>query len=169
MSTSTENLVLTDVQIRQKIRRIAYEIYENNYNEKELILAGIVDHGYELARCIADMLTEISPLKVKLIHIDLDKLAPTQSEISLDCDIEEVKNKVVILVDDVLNTGRTLAYSLKPFLNVKIKRLEIAVLVNRSHTQFPMSSKYTGYELATTINEHVNVNLKGKKYSVILQ
>jgi len=169
MSTNTENLVLTDVQIRQKIRRIAYEIYENNYSEKELILAGIIDHGYELARCIADMLTEISPIKVKLIHIDLDKLAPTQSEITLDCKIEDVKNKVVILVDDVLNTGRTLAYSLKPFLNVKIKRLEIAVLVNRSHTQFPMYSKYTGYELATTINEHVKVDLKGKKYSVILQ
>ncbi|MEJ2005218.1 MAG: phosphoribosyltransferase family protein [Cyclobacteriaceae bacterium] len=168
MSTD-ENLVLNDVQIRQKIRRIAYEIYENNYDEKELIVAGIVDHGYELARLIADVLEEISPLKVKLIHIDLDKLAPTQSEIVLDCETDSLKNKVIILVDDVLNTGRTLAYSLKPFLKIKVKRLEIAVLVNRSHTQFPMSSKYTGYELATTINEHVKVDLKGKKFSVILQ
>jgi pyrimidine operon attenuation protein/uracil phosphoribosyltransferase len=169
MSENGKNIILNDVQIRRKIRRMAYEIYENNYNEKEVVLAGIVDHGYELARQLSEALAEISPLDVKLIHITLDKSAPTQSTIELDHDIAGLKNKVIILVDDVLNTGRTLAYSLKPFLTIKIKRLEIAVLVNRSHAQFPMSSVYTGYELATTINDHVNVNLKGKKFSVILQ
>lgn len=169
MSNVNGNLILNDVQIRRKIRRIAYEIYENNYNEKEVIIAGICEQGYALAQLIADQVGQVSPLKVKLIHIDLDKLAPTQSEISLDCKERDLLNKVIILVDDVLNTGRTLAYSLKPFLKVKVKRLEIAVLVNRSHTQFPMSTQYTGYELSTTINDHVKVDLSGKNLSVFLQ
>ena len=161
--------ILNDEQIRQKIRRIAYEIYENNYGEKELVMAGIVEQGFELARLIAAALEQISPIKVRLIKVNLDKFAPTQSEISLDCDEKELKNKSIVLVDDVLNTGRTLAYSLKPFLKVKVKRLEIAVLVNRSHTQFPVSTQYTGYELATTINEHVKVELGNQKLSVFLQ
>ena len=164
-----EELILTEETIRQKIRRMAFEIYENNFQEKEIILAGIYDKGYILADFIKKELEEISPIKATKIKVDLDKFAPLQSEITLDCDPKVLKNKAVILIDDVLNTGRTIAYSLKPFLNVKVKKIEVAVLVNRSHSTFPILCKYTGYELATTINEHVEVILSGPKLAVYLR
>lgn len=165
---SKKSLILNDTEIRHKIRRIAYEIYENNFREKEVVLAGIIDQGHKLAEYITEVLTEIAPFKVKLIKVLLDKEAPTQSDIELSCDISELENKSIILIDDVLNTGRTMAYSLKPFLNVKVKKLEGAVLVNRSHTNFPISTQYTGYELATSIMEHVHVNLDEDKKEVYL-
>lgn len=162
-------LILTDEQVRRKIRRMAYEIYENNYTAKEIILAGIMDQGYELAKLLSNELEDISPLKTTLVSISLDKAKPTQSALELDIDEKSLLNKSVVIVDDVLNTGRTLAYSLKPFLKVKIKRLEVAVLVNRSHAQFPVSARYCGYDLSTTINDHVLVKLSQKKLEVFLQ
>ena len=154
-----KSLILTNDQVTKKVKRIAFEIYENNFKEKELVFAGIETQGHKLAHLLKLALQEITDIKVTLIQINLDKFAPTQSDISLSCDVADLKNKVIILIDDVLSTGRTLAYSLKPFLSIKVKRIETAVLVNRSHTQFPMSSNYTGYELATSIKEHVEVHL----------
>lgn len=164
-----KGLILTDAQVRQKIKRIAYEIYENNSQEKEIILAGIYDQGYELAKLLLKELEAIAPVKITLIGVKLDKFAPTQSEISLTCEVSQLKNKSIVLIDDVMNTGRTMAYSLKPFLNVKIKKIETAVLVNRSHTQFPILTQYTGYQLSTTINEHVEVQLESDQKEVYLQ
>jgi len=164
----TKTLILNQTQVEQKIKRIAFEVYENNFKEKEIILAGIVDKGYELASLLAESLRSIASFDVRLVAVKLDKFAPTQSEITLDCDSGTLANKCIILIDDVLNTGRTMAYSLKPFLNIKVKKLETAVLVNRSHTQFPISSQYTGYQLSTTINEHVDVQLETNKKAVYL-
>lgn len=164
-----KGLILSDAQVRQKIKRIAYEIYENNSHEKEIIVAGIHEQGYELAKLICGQLENITPAKVRLIGVTLDKFAPTQSDIVLDCDESELKNKCVVLVDDVMNTGRTMAYSLKPFLNVKVKKIETAVLVNRSHTQFPISTQYAGYQLSTTLSEHVEVKLENDTKEVYLQ
>lgn len=95
-------------------------------------------------------------------------MAPQQGEVILDCDAKEVKKKSIILVDDVLNTGRTLAYGLKPFLSTDVKKIETAVLVNRSHANFPIYPQYTGYALATTIKDHVEVVL-GKEPAVYLK
>lgn len=162
-----KSLILDSRQVKQKIRRMAFEIYENNFKEKHLILAGIDGQGYVLAKEIQKELLSISPIAIKLVKVNIDKLAPQQSEVTLDCDIKEVKKKCVIIVDDVLNTGRTFAYGLKPFLDTEVKKIETAVLVNRSHTLFPVYPKYTGYELSTTINDHVQVNL-GKETAVYL-
>ncbi len=160
----TDSLILSEDQIDQKIKRIAFEIFENNFKEKEIILAGIYDKGYELADLLAQALEKVASFKVRLIAVKLDKFAPTQSNITLDCEEKDLANKCIVLIDDVLNTGRTIAYSLKPFLNIKVKKIETAVLVNRSHKQFPISCEYTGYKLSTTLNEHVDVHLqKGQK------
>ncbi len=164
---NAKTLILDAEQIKQKIKRLAYEVYENNFQEESVVIAGIYDKGYELAGMLSKELLSIAPLKVTLVKVELDKLAPLQSEIAMD-PVVQLENRTVILVDDVLNTGRTLAYSLKPFLNVRVKKIEIAVLVNRSHTQFPVSCNYTGYELATTINEHVEVLLEGPQMGVYL-
>lgn len=168
MAAETEkSLVLTKSQVEQKIRRIAFEIYEHNFKEKVVIVAGIDGQGYLLAQLIAKELETISPIEAKLVKVSLDKLAPSQSEVTIDSDEKEIKRKCIILVDDVLNTGKTIAFGMKPFLNVELKKIEVAVLVNRSHTLFPILPTYTGFELSTTLNEHVEVML-GKKAAVYL-
>jgi len=162
------NLILSNEQVKQKIRRIAYQILENNYDEEEVFLAGIWEHGYRVAKLLKEELDSIANFSVQLIKIELDKALPTQSDITLDKDISLVNEKVIILIDDVLNTGRTLVYSLKPFLNVRVKKIEIASLVNRSHTSFPVSCTYTGFELSTTINDHVEVIIENNEVNVYL-
>lgn len=165
---ANKNLVLNAAQIRQKIKRIAYQIYENNYGEESLVLVGIEGQGYLFAKMLEEQLAAISGKEVALVKLSLDKLAPAQSAIELSCSTESLQGKPIVLVDDVLNTGRTLAYSLKPFLQNRIKRLEVAVLVNRSHTTFPVQAKYTGYELATTLTERIEVMLSEKDQAVYL-
>jgi len=165
---SEKSLVLNGSQVIQKIRRIAYEIYENNFSEKSIVLAGIDGQGYALAKILEKELKSISPLAIVLVKVSLDKLAPVQSEVAIDASAKEIKKKCVVLIDDVLNTGRTLAYSLKPFASLEIKKIEVAVLVNRSHTLFPIVPTYSGYELATTLTDHVEVKL-GKDASVYLR
>lgn len=161
-------LILDASQVKQKIRRIAYEVYEHNFTEKNIAIAGIEGQGYVLAKLLAKEIESVSPLKVMLVKVSLDKSAPQQSEVALDCDVKMLNKKCIILVDDVLNTGRTFAYGLKPFLDIEVKKIEVAVLVNRSHTLFPVYPQYTGYELSTTIREHVEVDL-GKEIAVYLR
>ena len=163
-----KTLILDATQVKHKIKRMAFEIYEHNFKEKAIVVAGIDGQGYVLAKLLAKEVEVISPIEVILVKVSLDKLAPQQGEVQLDCDIKEVKKKCIILVDDVLNTGRTLVYGLKPFLDTEIKKIETAVLVNRSHTLFPVYPQYTGYELSTTLKEHVEVIL-GKESAVYLK
>ena len=165
---SERSLILDSEQVRQKIRRMAYEIYEHNFNEKVIVMAGIDGQGYVLAGLLIKEVESISPIKTILVKVTLDKSAPQQSDVTLDCNIRDVKKKCIILVDDVLNTGRTLAYGLKPFLNIEVKKIETAVLVNRSHALFPIYPQFTGYELATTIRDHVEVIL-GKETAVYVR
>lgn len=165
---SERNLILDAIQVKQKIRRMAYEIYEHNFNEKVIVIAGIEGQGYVLARLLIKEVESISPLKTILVKVTLDKSAPQQTEVTLDCKPKDLEKKCIILVDDVLNTGRTFAYGLKPFLNIEVKKIETAVLVNRSHTLFPIYPQYTGYGLATTIRDHIEVTL-GKEKAVYIR
>jgi pyrimidine operon attenuation protein/uracil phosphoribosyltransferase len=162
-----KTLVLTDAQIRGKICRMAYEIYENNFEEKGLILAGIDGQGYVLAQLLQKELQSISALVVTVVKISIDKASPETSEVTLDASAKELSKKNIILIDDVLNTGRIITYSMKPFLSMIVKKIEVAVLVNRSHSLFPVLPKYTGYELSTTLDDHIEVVLK-KKFAVYL-
>jgi pyrimidine operon attenuation protein/uracil phosphoribosyltransferase len=162
-----KTLILDARQVQQKIKRMAYEIFEHNFKEKIVVIAGIDGQGYILAKLLAREIESISPLEIKLVKVSLDKVAPQQSEVTLDCDLKDLKKKCIVLVDDVLNTGRTFAYGMTPFLTIEVKKIETAVLVNRSHTLFPINPQYTGYELATTIKDHVEVKL-GNETSVYL-
>jgi pyrimidine operon attenuation protein/uracil phosphoribosyltransferase len=142
---------------------MAYEILEANYSEKQLILAGICEQGELIARQLAKHLEEISSLEIIVTRIDLDKSHPFRQ--AHDTISNEIKfdNRVIIMVDDVLHTGKTIADGLKPFLDKKIKKIEVAVLVDRSHTAFPIKATYVGYELSTTLSDNIQVVLKGKK------
>lgn len=159
-------LILDKKQIQQKVTRMAYQIWEDNLDEKELVIAGIINSGYILAKYLQDELQRISGIKVVLMKISLDK---DISHLKADTDlpIESCTNKVVVLVDDVLNSGRTLAYGLGVFLNIPLKKLRTAVLVNRSHRNFPISSDYTGLDLATIIKEHVDVVLNNSEEDAV--
>lgn len=164
MTTSKKSILLLNPdQIDQKVKRMAYEIFEANISEKELILAGICDQGELLAIQLGKVLEEISSIKSTVTRIEMDKSTPFKQD--RDIIDEEIKfnNKVIVMVDDVLHTGKTIAYSLKPFLSKKIKRIEVAALVDRSHTAFPIKATYVGYELSTTLSDNIQVVLKGKK------
>ena len=158
---ATQNLILSEVQVNQIIRRIAFEIYENNFDEKNIVVVGIYDKGYLLAERIVRELSAIAEgVKISMIKLEINKEKPLSSEVTLDVPSKNLKGKVIILVDDVLNTGKTMAHSMSALLEVEVKKLQIAVLVNRSHKQFPLSANYKGYELSTTIDEHVDVKLE---------
>jgi len=165
--SKTKTLVLNHRQISQKITRMAYEIYERNASESSIVFAGITGMGHQLAASIAGKLKEISPLKVTVLEIILDKSDFTRGEVSLS-ENPDLANKCIVVVDDVLNTGKTLVYALLPFLESSVKKIEVAVLVNRSHKLFPVSPDYTGLELATTLSEHITVDLSSENHSVHL-
>lgn len=150
-------LILNHREIEQKIRRIAYQLYEHNSNETELILAGIMSAGFELATKLEGVLSDISPLDIKLCKLDIDKanpLAGAKSSLSK----KDYENKVVVLTDDVLNSGSTLIYGAKHFLEVPLKKLQTVVLVDRSHKKFPIKADFKGISLSTSLNEMVEVS-----------
>lgn len=165
--TQEGNKILTRKQILQKISRIAYEIYENNYKEKEIYVAGIPS-GYELAKLLVRELRKVTPFKVTLLKIEFDNKNFSANSIKVNCDPNQLKGRVLIMVDDVLHTGKTFLHSLRPFLDVDIKKIETVVLVNRSHKMFPIAADYTGYELATTLTDHIEVVLGRGKVGVYL-
>lgn len=165
--TTQKTQVLTDEQIRKKISRMAYEIYENNFEEKVLILAGVDGQGYVLAQLLQKELNNISELECVVVKLSVNKNAPEDTEVTLDVSIKELAKKNIILVDDVLNTGRILTYGMRPFLTIPVRKIEVAVLVNRSHALYPTHPTYTGYELSTTLDDHIEVVLK-KKFAVYL-
>jgi len=162
-------LILDKKQIQQKINRMAYQILEDNISEKEIVLAGIWDRGYKLALRLKTVLLEISELKVTMLRIDLEKDS-SRLTATTDIDPVKVKNKVIILVDDVLNSGKTLAYGFGVFLNTPHKKIRTVVLVDRSHKIFPVATDYVGLQMATVLKEHVDVviDVEGQQDGVYL-
>jgi len=152
-------LILSQKAAAQKMLRMGYEILENNMDEKELIIAGIRESGSVIARNIAGILKEIGHFELDIITLQLDKKMPTDVIMSKAIDPE---NKVIILVDDVSNSGKTLLYALKPFLNHHPKKIQTLVLVERTHKAFPVKPDYTGLSVATTMQEHIRVETSGE-------
>jgi len=159
METSS-TLILNSLQIAQKIDRMAWEIYENNSSEKELIIVGIQKNGYILARRLAEALGKIAPIEVRLFDLTINKTNPLEQSAAMTIPIQELEGKVVVVADDVLNSGKTLIYGVRPFLAIPLKRLQTAVLVDRNHNRYPIKSDFTGLSLATTLREHISVELE---------
>ncbi|MFA5557335.1 MAG: phosphoribosyltransferase family protein [Flavobacteriaceae bacterium] len=163
----SQNLILNPIQINHKIRRIAYQIYETFPNEKELVIAGISGNGYVFAEKLTETLQEITPIKVLICEVKINKKKPMEKvETSLKKD--DYKDKAVILVDDVLHSGTTLIYGVKHFLEVPLKKLKTAVLVDRNHKKFPIKVDFKGISLSTSLQEHVSVSFDQKTYGVYL-
>lgn len=162
-------LILDKTQIQQKINRIAYQLLEDNLDEEEIVLAGIWDRGYKLAIRLKAVLEEISTLQVTLLRVDLERQSSSLVS-KVDLDEERWRNKVIILVDDVLNSGKTLAYGVGVFLNTPHKKIRTVVLVDRSHKIFPVATDFVGLQMATVLKEHVDVvmDVPGVEDSVYL-
>ncbi|MCK5400530.1 MAG: phosphoribosyltransferase [Flavobacteriaceae bacterium] len=164
----TNNVILTQEEIIHKIKRIAYQIYESNVEEKEIILAGIESNGYVLAKKLKTVLKKISPIEPILCKVFIDKKNPI-NDIKTSIPVEDYKNKSVILIDDVLNSGTTLIYGVKHFLNVPLKQFKTAVLVNRNHKKYPVKADFKGISLSTSLKEHVNVVLDNNAFKAVLE
>tara|TARA_R110001583_G_scaffold31233_3_gene107056 strand:+ start:5528 stop:6025 length:498 start_codon:yes stop_codon:yes gene_type:complete len=162
------SIILTNEQIKNKTRRIAYQIYETNSNEKEIIIAGINGNGFVFAKNIAKILTEISEIKVVICEVKIDKKNPIK-EITTSITSSEYKNKSLVLIDDVLSSGTTLIYGIKHFLEVPLKRFKTAVLINRNHKKYPVKADFKGISLSTSMREHINVIFENNNSYAVLE
>ncbi|HYG51941.1 MAG TPA: phosphoribosyltransferase family protein [Flavobacteriales bacterium] len=149
--------ILDHVQVEQKINRIAYELFETNYTEPVLYLVGITGQGLTLSNRLGEILQKISGKKIENFEISLNKDNPLDAEIKLSADLSYFNNKPVILVDDVLNSGRTLIYSAHYLLQAPLKKMQTVCLVDRWHRRFPIRADFVGLTLSTTLQEHIEV------------
>ena len=161
--------ILSHQQIQHKIERIAYQIYEANVYEEEIIIAGIEGGGLQFAKKIVAKLKKITEAKIVLCKLSMDKKDPLTSGVRTSIAEEEFVNKSVVLVDDVLNSGTTLIYGVHHFLKTPLKQLKTAVLVNRNHKKYPVKADYKGISLSTSLQEHVNVHFETKNDRVYLE
>ena len=153
----TEVLILDHVQVTHKIKRIAYQIYESNVNEDQIVLAGILKSGFELAQKLKKELETISDLKVVLCEVRVNKKNPLD-KIETSLLPGDYEKQSIVLVDDVLNSGTTLIYGVRHFLEVPLKQFKTAVLVDRSHKKYPVKADFKGISLSTSISETVKVH-----------
>ncbi len=163
MSELKQTLILDHEAIQQKITRMAWQILENNHNAKKLVVLGIEKKGCIVSKLLVDVLSGISKVKLYQGSITIDKDNPTMDGISISCDTDLEKSHVV-LVDDVLNSGKTLMYATLPILAQNPYQLQTAILANRDHTRFPIKADFVGISLATTLQEHIQFtqDKKGK-------
>ncbi len=150
------NIILTQEEIAHKIKRIAYQIYETFADEQEVVIAGIAQNGYVFAQKLAAELNSISDLKVVLCEVNIDKTNPLNA-ITTSLDRAAYTDKCLVLTDDVLNSGSTLIYGVKHFLEVPLRKFKTAVLVDRNHKQFPVKADFKGLSLSTSLKERVQV------------
>lgn len=163
----SQNIILNHQEIEHKTKRIAYQIYETFVDEKEIVIAGIASNGYVFAQKIAEVLTEISTLKVLLCEVTINKNHPNEN-IATSIPAAEYQNKGIVLVDDVLNSGTTLVYGVKHFLEVPTSKLKTAVLVDRNHKKYPVKVDFKGISLSTSSQEHVSVFFEKRNNHAVL-
>ncbi|MFH4967624.1 phosphoribosyltransferase family protein [Gaetbulibacter sp. M240] len=161
------NVILNEKEITYKIRRIAFQIYESNVEENEIILAGIDKNGYILAQKLKAVLQKISHIKPILCKVVIDKKNP-QGPVKTSIPETDYADKSLVLIDDVLNSGTTLIYGVKHFLNVPLKQFKTAVLVNRNHKKYPIKADFKGLSLSTSLHEHIEIKLDKKPYEALL-
>jgi len=159
-TAQTKNCVIDREVIERKIKRMALEVAEQNISEKELVIAGINGNGEVLAAALVTELKKVADFSISAHTIRLNKKDPLQVSFTSETEVED---KVVIIVDDVANTGRTMLYALKPFLQAHPKKIQTLVLVERSHKLFPIQTDYAGLSIATTLQEHIAVETEEGK------
>lgn len=162
MTTTQRTGILSLDQIERKIRRMAHQINEAHHADETMFVVGVDGQGYEVARRLADELRALSQAEVLLHKLSLDKQKPWSRTMAFDGDLASMKDQIVVLVDDVLNSGKTLMYSAHFLLDAHPRRLATATLVDRIHRMFPIRADYVGLTLSTNLKEHIAVEMEGK-------
>ncbi len=164
---SERTVVLDHVHVQRKLQRIAHQLHEENHAEKGIVLVGIAPRGMALARRLATLLGPIADLEVELVELKLDKDRPLEAAVKLSVPLDGLRGRTVVLVDDVLMSGRTLMHAAAHLVSVPLKRLLTVVLVDRRHRSYPIRADIVGLTLSTTTQEHISVEL-GRKDAVYL-
>ncbi len=160
--------VMSEPDVARALRRIAHEIVERNKGADDLVLLGIPTRGVELARRLAELVREVEGVDVPTGALDItmfrDDLRhqPTRAPLPTHIPSEGVDDKVVVLVDDVLYSGRTIRAALDALADLgRPRAVRLAVLVDRGHRELPIRADHVGKNLPTAHTERVMVRLTG--------
>lgn len=160
--------ILSDIQIEQKINRLAHQIIENCFEEKVLFMAGITGNGFKLAEKLTEIINDHGLIKCMLSEVKINKDEPWSEPISVSNGTVQMKHGVIILVDDVVNSGKTMQFALTEFLKFPTKAIKTVTLVDRKHRRFPIRVDFVGLTLSTTLKERVEVDLDGSKNAYLI-
>ncbi|MFK8037834.1 MAG: phosphoribosyltransferase family protein [Crocinitomicaceae bacterium] len=164
--------ILNQSQINQMIERIAFQIYENFFEERQLFVGGIAGNGYEFAERLVNQLEKIAQNDfidgIHLFKISVEKDSPLANRISLNIDDNKLKNANIIIADDVINSGRTLIHGVGRILENPIKSIKTAVLVNRTHRRFPIHADFEGMAISTTLQDNIIVEFGKEEYAYLV-
>jgi pyrimidine operon attenuation protein/uracil phosphoribosyltransferase len=144
---------------------MALQIIENNMEEKELVMVGIKDRGVDIAKRLQAEIQQITAVDIVLIELNIDKKNPLVVDMPQEIVFE---NKCIIMVDDVADSGKTMLYAIKPFLRCMVKKIEVAVLIDREHKRFPIISNYIGYQVSTTLKDNIRVEVSKESITAYL-
>lgn len=164
----SKSIVLNKTQIAQKTERIAFEIVENTFENDVIYIGGIDGFGFSFAERLTESLKKISKQQVRLFKVVVNKENPNASPILISIPENELDNATVILVDDVINSGRTLIYAVKKLLEHNLQTLKIACLVNRTHRRFPVHADFVGLHIATTLKDNIMVSLGDEEMAYLV-
>ena len=152
-------VILNHQQIQQKITRLGHELLENCFEENKIFIGGIQGNGFELAKKIAAIISRNSDISVNQFEIKINKTEPWKEEVSLSIDEDKLKKGFIIIVDDVINSGKTMQYALVKILERPTKTIRTVVLVDRKHRRYPVKADIVGLSLSTTLKDRVEVVL----------
>jgi len=152
-------VILNHQQIQQKTIRLGHQIIENCSEENNIFIGGIIGNGYHLAKELSKIIVQNSSINVEVFEIEIDKEEPWSKGIKLSMDETKLKYSFIILVDDVINSGKTLQYALMKFLEQPTKSIKTVVLVDRTHRRYPIKADYFGLGLSTTLKDHIEIEL----------
>lgn len=152
-------IILSQQEIDQKITRLAHQIIENTFEQETLFIGGICGNGFQLAEKIKTIIDNNSTQQIILFEMIVNKNEPWSEPIKLSIPQEELKNGYILLVDDVLNSGKTMQYALVKLLEQATKAIKTVALVDRQHRRYPIKADFVGISLSTTLKERVEVEL----------
>ena len=166
----SRTLILDAAQIERKLQRIAREIAEHHHQAESLIVIGIAGQGANMCTRLVGILREVCEIDIVQEQLTLHKDAPLDHPLTYSGNLEALRGKAVVVVDDVLNSGRTLIYAVKHLLDHAPRSMKTAVLIDRFHRNFPIRADFCGLTLSTNVKEHIEVEFReGPQSSAYLE
>lgn len=161
--------ILSSIQIKQKTERLAHQLIENSFEEEQIFIGGISGNGIALANNLAEIIRKHSSIQVHVFSLTVNKEEPWSEDVTISAEKSDLKNGFIVLVDDVVNSGKTMQYALMELLQFPTKAIKTATLVDRKHRRFPIKANFVGLSLSTTLKERVEVDLtKGNEKAYLI-